>query len=340
MPALRRRGLFSASLVSAGLVSASLVLALGRAALAQAPSGTGLEFPSRPLRLVAGFPPGSAADLAARLVAPGMSAALGQTVVVENRPGAGSNIAAEGVARAAPDGYAILFGSVANTINASLQRDLSFDFVRDFAPVAPLVTVPNLLVVHPSVEARTVGALITLAREKPGGLFFGSSGVGTAPHLSGEMLNLMAGIRMTHVPYPGSAQAVTDLLAGRVSVMFSPASTVLAAVREGRLRALASTGAARTAAAPDLPTMEEAGLPGFESAVWFGLYVPAATPPPVIARLVDAARTAMAAPATQAQLAAQGFDLLEGGPDALGRLTAAETAKWARVVEASGARAN
>lgn len=307
-------------------------------ALAQSPSGG--EFPARPLRLLLGFPPGSAADLAARLVAPGMGTALGQAMVVENRPGAGSNIAAEAVTRAAADGHTVLLGSVANTINASLQKDLSFDFARDLAPVAPLVTVPNLLVVHPSVEARDVAGLVALAREKPGGLFFGSSGIGTAPHLSGEMLNLMAGIRMTHVPYPGSAQAVTDLLAGRVSVMFSPASTVLAHVREGRLRALASTGAARTAAAADLPTMEEAGLAGFQSAVWFGLYAPAATPPAAIARLAEAARAALAAPATRAALVAQGFDLLEGGPDALARLTAAETAKWARVVEASGARAN
>ena len=329
MSALRRRGL------AAALMAAPAFCRPAGAQPSPAP-----EFPSRPLRLVAGFPPGSAADLAARLVAPGLSAALGQTVVVENRPGAGSNIAAEGVARATPDGHSILFGSVANTINASLQRDLPFDFARDFAPVAPLVTVPNLLVVHPSVEARSLAALVALAKEKPGGLFFGSSGIGTAPHLSGEMLNLMAGIRMTHVPYPGSAQAVTDLIAGRVSVMFSPASTVLGAVREGRLVALASTGGARTGAAPDLPTMEEAGLPGFESAVWFGLYVPAATPRPVIARLAAAAQAAMAAPATRAALAAQGFDLLEGGPEALARLTAAETGKWARVVDASGARGN
>jgi len=329
MRALGRRAWFAAALSLSAL-----------APRVRAQPAAGGEFPSRPLRLVLGFPPGSAADVAARLIAPGMGASLGQQVVVENRPGAGSNIAAEAVTRAVADGHTILLGSVANTINASLQRDLSFDFGRDLAPVAPLVTVPNLLVVHPSVEARDLAGLVALAREKPGGLFFGSSGIGTAPHLSGEMMNMMAGVRMTHVPYPGSAQAVTDLLAGRVSVMFSPASTVLAHVREGRLRALASTGAARTAAAPDLPTMEEAGLAGFESAVWFGLYAPAATPAPVVARLADAARAALAAPATRAALATQGFDLLEGGPEALARLTAAETAKWARVVEASGARAN
>jgi tripartite-type tricarboxylate transporter receptor subunit TctC len=269
-----------------------------------------------------------------------MGTLLGQPIVVENRPGAGSSIAAEQATRAAPDGYTLLLGSVANAINSSLQRDLPFDFARDLAPVAPLVTVPNILVVHPSVEARSVSELIALARRGVGSLFFGSSGVGTAPHLTGEMFNLTTGSRMTHVPYPGSAQAVTDLVAGRVTLMFSPASTVLAHAREGRLRALASTGPARTAVAPDLPTMEEAGLPGFQSAVWFGLYAPAATPQPALARLADAARAALRTPDTKAQLTAQGFDILEGGPDELARLTAEETAKWARVVEASGARTN
>lgn len=318
------------------LLAAGLLAAPSSATFAQ----SGGEFPARPLRLVVGFPPGSAADVAARLIAPGMGASLGQTIVVENRPGAGSNIAAESVTRAAPDGYTLLLGSVANTINASLQRDLPFDFARDLAPVAPLVTVPNLLVVHPSVEARTVADLISVARAKPGDLFFGSSGVGTAPHLSGEMFDLMAGVRMTHVPYPGSAQAVTDLLAGRVTVMFSPASTVLAHTREGRLRALASTGLVRTAAAPDLPTMAESGLPGFQSAVWFGIYAPGATPQATILRLAGAAHTALETPSTRAQLTSQGFDILDGGSDALARLTEAETAKWARVIEASGARSN
>ena len=319
-----------------GLLVAGFVAAPVGAALPQ--PGTG--FPLRPLRLVAGFPPGSAADVAARLIAPAMGILLGQPIVVENRPGAGSSIAAEQAARAAPDGYALLLGSVANAINAGLQRDLPFDFARDFAAVAPLVAVPNILVVHPSVEARSVSELIAVARHGTANLFFGSSGVGTAPHLTGEMFNLATGSRMTHVPYPGSAQAVTDLLAGRVEVMFSPASTVLAHAREGRLRALASTGAVRTAAAPDLPTMEEAGLPGFQSAVWFGIYAPAATPRSALARLADGARAALRTPETKAQLSAQGFDILEGGADELFRLTAEETTKWARVVEASGARTN
>ncbi|WP_431304367.1 Bug family tripartite tricarboxylate transporter substrate binding protein [Sediminicoccus sp. BL-A-41-H5] len=296
------------------------------------------EYPARPPRLLLGFPPGSAADVAARVIAPPLGTALGQAIVVENRPGAGSNIATEQAVRAAPDGYTLFLGSVANTINASLQRDLPFDFARDLAPIAPLVSVPNLLVVHPSVPAQNVAELIALARA--GQLFFGSSGIGTAPHLSGELFNLMTGVRMTHVPYPGSGQAVTDLLAGRVGVMFSPASTVIQHVRAGRLRGLASTGATRTAAAPELPTMIEAGLAGFVSAVWFGLMAPGATPAPIIARLAEAVRVAMNTGETRAQLTAQGFDVLEGGPAQLARLIAEETTKWARVVEASGARNN
>jgi tripartite-type tricarboxylate transporter receptor subunit TctC len=258
---------------------------------------------------------------------------------VDNRPGAGSNVAAGQIVRATPDGYTIFLGSVANTINHSLQRDLSFDFARDFTPIVPLVSVPNILVVHPSVQVSSVQDLVALAGRQPGGLFYGSSGVGTAPHLSGELFNLLAQVRMTHVPYPGSAQAVADLVAGRVGVMFSPASTVLGHIREGRLRALASTGAARAASAPDLPTMEEAGLAGFTSTVWFGLVAPPATPDPVVTRLAAAARAALAEAEASRQLAAQGFDILPGGPAELRALIAAEIAKWARVIEASGARA-
>jgi tripartite-type tricarboxylate transporter receptor subunit TctC len=296
------------------------------------------EYPARAPRLLIGFPPGSAADVAARVIMPPLGQALGQSIIVENRPGAGSNIATEQAARAAPDGYTLFLGSVANTINASLQRDLPFDFARDLAPVAPLVSIPNLLVVHPSVPANNVAELIALARA--GQLFFGSSGIGTAPHLSGELFNLMTGTRMTHVPYPGSAQAVTDLLAGRVGVMFSPASTVIQHIRTGRLRGLASTGATRTAAAPELPTMIESGLAGFLSSVWFGLMAPGATPAPIITRLAEAVRVALNTGETRAQLTAQGFDVLEGGPAEMARLIAEETTKWARVVEASGARNN
>jgi tripartite-type tricarboxylate transporter receptor subunit TctC len=316
-----------------GLLAAATTLPL--AAHAQSAD----VFPSRPVRLVLGFPPGSAADVSARIIAGAMSGPLGQSIVVDNRPGAGSSVAAGQVARAAADGYTVFLGSVANTINHSLARDLPFDFARDFEPVVPLVSVPNILVVHPSVAATSVAELIALAGRQPGSLFYGSSGVGTAPHLSGELFNLLARVRMTHVPYPGSAQAVTDLVAGRVGVMFSPASTVLGHIREGRLRALASTGAARAASAPELPTMEEAGLAGFTSAVWFGLVVPAGTPAPVIARLAAAGRAALSNAETSRQLGTQGFDILSGGPDELRALITSEIAKWARVIEASGARA-
>lgn len=320
------------------LARRGLLAAVATLPLAARAQGTD-AFPSRAVRLVLGFPPGSAADVSARIIATAMAGPLGQGVVVDNRPGAGSNVAAGQIVRATPDGYTIFLGSVANTINHSLQRDLPFDFARDFTPIVPLVSVPNILVVHPSVQVSSVQDLVALAGRQPGGLFYGSSGVGTAPHLSGELFNLLAQVRMTHVPYPGSAQAVADLVAGRVGVMFSPASTVLGHIREGRLRALASTGAARAASAPDLPTMEEAGLAGFTSTVWFGLVAPPATPDPVVTRLAAAARAALAEAEASRQLAAQGFDILPGGPAELRALIAAEIAKWARVIEASGARA-
>ncbi|MEI6160617.1 MAG: tripartite tricarboxylate transporter substrate binding protein [Roseococcus sp.] len=296
------------------------------------------DYPARPPRLLVGFPPGSAADLSARLIAPALGQALGQAIIVENRPGAGSNIAAAQAVRAPPDGYTLLLGTTANTINSSLQRDLTFDFARDLAPVAPIASVPNLLVVHPSVPANNVAEFIALARTEQ--LFFGSSGIGTGPHLSGELFNLMTGARMTHVPYLGSGQAVTDLLAGRVGVIFSPASTVIQHVRAGRLRGLASCGATRTAAAPELPTMIEAGLAGFQSSVWFGLMAPGATPTPIVARLAEAVRAALNTGDTRTQFTAQGFDVLEGGPTEMAQLIAEETTKWAQVVEASGVRSN
>ena len=262
-----------------------------------------------------------------------------QSFVVDNRGGAATAIGAEMAARAPADGYTVLYVNASTMlINPVIHPNPGYDPFRDFTPVVPLVSVPNILVVHPSVQATSVRELIALAGRQPGALFYGSSGVGTAPHLSGELFNLLAEVRMTHVPYPGSAQAVTDLVAGRVGVMFSPASTVLGHIREGRLRALASTGAARASSAPDLPTMEEAGLAGFTSTVWFGLVAPPATPDPVVARLAAAARAALAEPEVSRQLAAQGFDILPGGPAELRALIASEIAKWARVIEASGAR--
>lgn len=312
---------------------AALMLSLA-STLAQAQSA----YPNKPVKLVLGFPPGSAADVVARLLVPRLGESLGQPMVVENRPGAGSSIAGEAVARAPADGYTLLLGSVANAINATLSRGLSFDFARDFAPVSGVASLPNLLVVHPSVPAKNVQELITAAKAKPGELMYGSSGNGTAPHLSGELFNLMAGVKTVHVPYKGSPQAVTDLLAGRVLVMFSPASTVLQHIKAGSLRALASTGLARTGAAPELPTVAESGLAGFETSVWFGLVAPLGTPVDILDRLNRDTQRALAAPELKAQFAAQGVDAMGGSREQLATYIRQEIDKWARVIQASGAR--
>jgi tripartite-type tricarboxylate transporter receptor subunit TctC len=251
------------------------------------------DYPSRPVRVLVGFGPGSSADLSARILAQRLSQTLGQQFVVENRAGAGSNIATEAVARAAKDGYTLFVGTVANTINVSLAPNTSFDFQKDLAPIALVSTLPNILVVHPSSGARTVPELVALAKAKPGELSFASSGVGTSPHLSGELFNVMAGVKLVHVPYQGSAQAVTDLLAGRTAAMFSPASTVLQHVKEGKLTALASTQLKRAGSAPELPTMDEAGLKGFDTGVWFGLMAPTGTPKEIIDKLAQAVNEAL-----------------------------------------------
>jgi len=232
------------------------------------------DYPSRPVRIVVGFGPGSAADLTARVVAQRLSRTMGQQFVVENKPGGGSTVAADQVVRGAKDGYTLFMGTVANVINGVMQPNLAFDFSRDLAPIVYATSSPNILVVHPSTGVKDVKELIGLLKAKPEQVFYGSSGVGTSPHLSGELFNMMAGTKMVHVPYSGSAQAVTDLLAGRTQVMFSPASTVLQYVESGQLKALASSERTRASAAPDLPTVAEAGLPGFDTSVWFGSWAP------------------------------------------------------------------
>lgn len=313
-------------------LAAGLSLGTATAAWSQA------NYPGKPVKIVVGFTPGSVADIVARIVAQKLGTGLGQQFVVENRPGAGSNIAAEAVVRAPPDGYTLLMGSVANTINASLAKDLPFEFDKDLAPVAAVASVPNVLVVNPSVAARSVQELIAIAKANPGQLLFGSSGNGTSPHLSGELFSLMAGLKLVHVPYKGSPQAVADLLAGRVSIMFSPASTVLPHVRAGTLRALASSGMHRASAMPDLPTITESGLPGFETSVWLGLLAPAATPREIVERLNEETAQALAAADVRIQLAAQGIDPMGGTPQQFAAYIRQETEKWARVVQAAGVR--
>ena len=315
-------------------VVAGLALICAGGALAQTPG-----YPVKPVRIIAGFPPGSGADITARVIGQKLGEAYGQQILVDNRLGAGSNIAAELAAKAAPDGYTVFIGTVANTINATLYAKLPFDFARDFAPVALTTSAPNILVVHPSVPAHSVAELIRLAKARPGQLNYASAGIGTAPHLSAEMFRSMAGISLAHIPYKGSPPAVTDLIGGQVALMFSPASSVLAQVKSGRLRALAVTTATRLPSLPELPTVAESGLSGYETVTWFGFVVPAATPRDIIGKLnLDTAKV-LAQPEVRRQFASQGIDVIGGTPEQFAAYIRAEIIKWARVIKESGARA-
>ena len=313
---------------------AGLALAYCGCVLAQAP-----VYPVKPVRVIAGFPPGSGADITARVICPRVGEALGQQFLIDNRPGAGSNIAADLAAKAPPDGYTVFIGTVANTINASLYTKLPFDFARDFAPVALTTSAPNILVVHPSIPAQSVAELIKLAKARPGQLNYASSGTGTAPDLSAELFKSMAGVSLVHVPYKGSPQAVTDLIGGQVALMFSPASTVLPQVKSSRLRALAVTTAARLPSLPDLPTIAESGLAGYETVTWFGFVVPAATPRDIVARLNAEIVKVLAQPEVRQQFAVQGIDVIGGSPEQFAAYIRADIVKWARVIKESGARA-
>jgi tripartite-type tricarboxylate transporter receptor subunit TctC len=296
------------------------------------------DYPARAVKIIIGFGPGSSADITARVLAQRFNEKLGQQFVVENKPGAGSNLAAEFVARAPKDGYTLLMATTANAINQSLSPNLSFDFAKDLAPVTLVASVPNVLVAHPSLGVLNVQELIALAKAKPEQIFFGSSGVGTSTHLSGELFNQMAGVKLVHVPYPGSAQAIADVLTGRIGLLFSPASTVLAHVQEGKLKALATTGAKRTAIAPDLPTIAEAGLPGYETDLWLAVLAPTGTPRGAIDTLSAAVNDALQVNEIVAPLRAQGIDPLGGTPEAFGRYIAAEISKWESVAKAAGVK--
>jgi tripartite-type tricarboxylate transporter receptor subunit TctC len=295
-------------------------------------------YPSRPVRIIVGFGPASAADIVARLLAQRLGSQMHQQFVVETRPGAGSNIAAEYGARAPKDGYTLLMATVANTVNAAMTPNASFDFQRDLAPVVLVTAVPILLAAHPSLGVRDVRELIALAKQKPAGVLFGSSGTGTAAHLAGELFNTRAGVKLVHVPYPGSAQAMTDLIAGRIGLSFGAASTTLPHVRAGELVALALAQSKRSAIAPDVPSMAEAGLPGFDTAVWFGLLAPAGTPPEVIAAVSREVNAALKTEEVIAPLRAQGMEPIGGSPAEFATHIGDEIAKWTPVVEAAGLR--
>jgi tripartite-type tricarboxylate transporter receptor subunit TctC len=293
-------------------------------------------YPTRPVRIIMGFAPGASGDIAARVLAQPLGQLLGQQFIVENRTGAGSNIATNFVAHAPKDGYTLLQGTVANTINAVITPNLTFDFAKDFAPISLFATLPNILVVNPSLGVHTVQELIKLAREKPDQLSYGSAGVGGISHFTGVLFNVMAGTKLLHVPYTGTAQAATDLLGGRLQVMFSPASTVLQFIAEGKLVALASTSLHRASAAPDLTTISEAGLTGFDTSGWFGLLAPAGTARDIIERLAAASNEAAKSPDVVATMAQQGFDMAGGSPEEFAAFIRDDLAKWVRVAGASG----
>jgi tripartite-type tricarboxylate transporter receptor subunit TctC len=306
------------------------------AALGVASARADDPYPTKPVHVLVGFPAGSVADVVIRLLTPRLSQDLGQPFVVENRPGASSNIAAELVARAPKDGSTLFMATIANTINASLYHHLPFNFATDLAPVMMIASVPTVLAVNPQFPAHSVAELIAVAKDKPGQIFFASSGNGTFTHLLGELFNMTAGVQLAHVPYKGSPEVLSDLIAGRVMVTFIPASAVLPHAQAGTLRLLATTGPRRAAVAPDLPTVAESGLPGFEASLWMGLLAPAGTPPAVIERLAKALTGALAASDTKAQLAAQGIDEIGLGPAEFAAYIHSDTDKWSKVVTAIG----
>ena len=310
------------------------VLSIGNVAPASAQGA----YPTKPVRLVVPFPPGGTTDILARAVAQKLSETWGQQVIVDNRPGAGGNIGSELVAKSAPDGYTLLMGTVGtHAINPSLYAKMPYDHVKDFTPVILVAGVPNVLVVNPSLPVNSVSELIAYGKANPNKLNFASSGNGTSIHLSGELFRTMTGVQMTHVPYKGSSPALTDLIAGQVQLMFDNLPSSLQFIRAGKLRALAVTSLERSSALPDVPTLAESGLPGFEASSWFGVLAPAGTPNDIIAKLNTAIAGWLATADAKEKLAAQGAIAAGGAPDAFVRHIAAETSKWAKVVKASGA---
>lgn len=305
--------------------------------LATAPAAAQpVAWPAKPVRMIVAFVPGGGTDIVARLLAPRLSEVLGQTVVIENRGGAGGNIGTEFAARAAPDGYTLLMGNVApNAINVSLAP-VPFDPVKDFAPISQVAITPNVLVVHPSLPVKTVRDLLALARAKPGALAFPSAGNGTSSHLAGELLKSLAKIDMLHVPYKGGGAALADLLGGQVQLMFATTPAAMPQVKSGRLRAIAVTTRARSQALPDLPTMIEAGVPNYEAATWYGLLAPAATPRAVIERMHAETVKIIAAPEMREKLVTQGFEPVGSTPAEFAAYIQSQIDSWAKVIRAAG----
>jgi tripartite-type tricarboxylate transporter receptor subunit TctC len=315
--------------------SAIRLIAIGISTITSIGNASALDYPTRPVRWVVGYPPGGATDILARLIGQRLSERHGQQFVIENKPGAGNNIATESVVNAEPDGYTILLVNPANYINASLYGNLKFNFIRDIAPVASFNRVPNVMTVNKDVPAKTVAEFIAYVKANPGKVNLASSGNGTSVHLSGEMFMAMTGTKMQHVPYRGAAPAITDLLGGQVQVIFDNMPSILQHIRAGSLRALAVTSTARSPLLPDVPTLAET-VPGYEASALFGVGVPRNTPKEIIEKLNKEINAVLAEPAIKARLIDLGGEPLIGPPDAFGAMIAAETEKWEKVVKSAG----
>jgi len=295
------------------------------------------DFPTRPVRVIVGLPAGTGADITARVVGERMSQSLGQSFIIENRPGAGSSVGAAAAARSANDGYTLLIGSLANVINGAMNPSLSFKFEKDFAPITLLTSASQLIVTHPSFGVKTIKELIERAKAQPDTVTFGTAGgSGSSGHLSLELFKAMADVKVVHVPYPGSPQLLNDILAGRIQVAVAPASTLLEQAKAGKIVAVASTGARRLAIADDIPTVTESGLPGFEVGLWFGLVAPAGTSRDVIEKLSKAANEALASDEVKKTMHPLGYDLMGGTPADFERHIDRETKQWTAIVNNAG----
>ena len=309
------------------------------AALALSAPAHAQVYPAKALRMIVAYPPGGGTDIVGRMLAQKLGESLGQSVVVENRGGASGNIGTELAARAAPDGYTILMGNVApNAINVSLFKDLAFDPVADFAPVSLVASTPNILVVHPSTPARTVKEVIALAKAKPGTLNFASAGVGSSSHLAGELFRILARADIVHVPYKGAGPAMVDVLSGQVQLYFAIMPAAMPHVKPGKLAPVAVASARRSQALPDLPTVAESGVPGYEASTWYGVLAPAHTPSAVVARLHGDIAKILGDAALHARLADQGFDPVGSSPEEFGAYIKSEILKWGKVIRDAGIR--
>lgn len=314
------------------IAAAAVAAAASLAAAAQ-------SYPSRPIRVMIPFTAGSAADIIARAMEPQLREKLGQSLVIDNRGGAGGNICAELTAKSAPDGYTIMMGTIGtHAINYSLYSKLPYHPIRDFTPIALVGDSPNVLVINPHVPANSIKELIALARARPGELNYGSSGAGTSVHLSAELFSTMAGVKMVHVPFKGATEALTALLGGQLDLMFASLSSSIPLIKQGRLKAFAVTGAQRSPSIPELPTMSEAALPGYAAAAWYGLVGPAGVPKPIVATLSNAALASVNTPEVKERLFASGVEVRPGNDQEFAKLIESEVQKWAKVVKASGAR--